>query len=305
MSHVAVPAEGPARAVGPHCAHPLAASVAAVDRAVELLSFQTIDRMFDTLNSPLDNAPWIGCEHALSDPTFFHRWRAMVAQRFIEQHPHLTEKTHIPERTTAGYVLRWYLIVPSYLGALLFHSARRVPSLSPRHLSFQLDPVALHQVALHPDRFWCLHDDPDAGHPDAVPVSDEAALGAVLRQQVIAHATCFLTVYDPQVRFGHRTQWAAVTDVLDSGLLLAGRSFGSPQAGACDARLVLAEGAKPLTSASTIYQVTDDRGRTHWTRRRSSCCFHYALPGIERPCASCPRVNDAERARIFGTINPA
>ena len=84
--------------------------------------------------------------------------------------------------------------------------------------------------------------------------------------------------------------------------LLAGHSFGSPQAGAADARLVLVDGAKPLTSASRIRQVTDDHGRTHWTRRRGSCCFFYALPGVEHPCASCPRLSDAERARILATL---
>jgi hypothetical protein len=60
-----------------------------------------------------------------------------------------------------------------------------------------------------------------------------------------------------------------------------------------------------LTSASTICEVTDDRGRTHWTRRRGSCCFLYALPGVERPCASCPRISAAERVRIFGTLEQA
>lgn len=327
--------ESPAVVRPPH-PHPLVAPVAKADSAVSLLSFRTFDRMSD-----LPGTGWIRCDRALSDPAFFPRWRVQVGQRLAEQQPSAPEQTRVPgqarvpeqtdipgqtcvpeqtdvlgrprvpgrarvpEKTTGGYVLQWYLVVPSYLGSVLFHSARRVPSLSPRQLSFRLDAAVVREVALRPGRFWCLPDDPDAGHPDAVPVADEAALGAVLRHQVIAHAARFLTVYDPMVRFGSRTQWAAVTDVLDSGLLLAGRSFGSPQAGAADARLVLAEGQKPLTSASTIRELTDDRGRTHWTRLRSSCCFLYALPGVERPCASCPRLNDAERACIFGTLDRA
>jgi hypothetical protein len=314
VPHAKVPTRKPPGVSQPHGTHPLATSVATVDHAVRLLSFRMCDQTFDAPSSHQPSshqpsshqpsshqrsAPWIACDQALSDPDFFVRWRATVAQRLAEQHP------HVPEKTTGGYVLQWYLVIPSYLGALMFHSARRVPLLSPRQLGFRLDPAALQEVALRPGRFWCLPGDPDAGHPDAVPVPDEAALGAVLRRQVIAHATRFLAVYDPQVRFGHRTQWATVTDVLDSGLLLAGRSFGSPQAGAADARLVLADGEKPLTSTSTIYQVTDERGRTYWTRRRGSCCFLYALPGVERPCASCPRINDDERARIFGTRDPA
>jgi hypothetical protein len=278
--------------------HPLARSVAAVDGAVRLLSF----RMLDGLSSEELASSWITCEQALSESAFFPWWRVMVAQRLAEQYAPVLDNAVVPEKTTGGYVLQWYLAIPIYLGVLLFHSARRVPSLVPSQLSFQLDSAALRGVALPTSRFWCLPGDPDAGHPDAVPVADEASLGAILRREVIAHATQFLRVYDPQVRFGRRTQWAAVTDVLDKAFLLAGRSFGSPQAGAADARLVLVNGEKPLTAASRICQVTDDRGRTHWIRRRGSCCFLYALPGVEHPCASCPRVGDAERARILTTL---
>ncbi len=284
--------------VGPRCGHPLAPSVATVDSAVELLSF----RMVDGASASSSIGSWIECEHALSDPAFFPGWRAAVAQRLATQYAPVPDQALVPEQTTGGYVLLWYLAIPSYVGGLLFHSARRVPSLQPRQLSFRLESAALQEVALRPGRFWCLPNDPDAGHPDAVPVANEASLGAVLRHEVIAHATRFLAVYGPQVRFGRHTQWAEVTDRLDKALLLAGQSFGSPQAAAADARLVLADGEKPLTSASKIRQVTDDRGRTHWTRRRGSCCFLYALPGVKHPCASCPRLSDTERARILATL---
>jgi hypothetical protein len=311
--HAAVPHKQSAAAVDPLRAHPLAASVAAVDRAVKLLSFRVIGdsrlpagpqaRDPQAPPDPL-TADWIECDQALSDPDFFTRWRMKVAQWLTEQHAAPTQAA-VPEKTTGGYVLQWYLIVPSYLGALLFHSARRVPTLAPQQLRFRLSSAALREVALRPGRFWCLPGDPDAGHPDAVPVPDEAALATVLRDQVIAHASRFLFVYGSQVRFGRRTKWATVTDVLDSGLLLAGRAFGSPQAGASDARLVLGSGDRPLTSASTICELIDDRGRTHWTRRRGSCCFLYALPGIERPCASCPRLAAADRTHIYGTLDQA
>jgi hypothetical protein len=272
-----------------YSAHPLAASISAADRAVDWMSFRLLDE---------PGGDWTCCEQALSEPAFFDRWRACVAQRLAEVH------SEVPDRTTAGYVLQWYLGVPAYLGAMLFHSARRVPSLQPRQLAFRIDPGWVQEVGLRPGRFWCLPGDQDAGHPDATEVPDEAALGGVLRREVVAHATRFLRVYGPMVRFGRRTLWAAVTDVLDTALLLAGTSFGSGQAGVADAHLVLAERTEPLTSASTTCAITDELGRTHWTRRRGSCCFYYALPGVERPCATCPRVDDAERRRRLSTIEP-
>jgi hypothetical protein len=279
---------------GVGAAHPLAASVAAVDRAVDWMSF----RLLDTPGTPLTPCDqWTTCEQALSDPACFTRWRAAAAQRLAQQH------AHVPEQTTAAHVLQWYLGIPTYFGAMLFHSARRVPSLQPPQLAFRLDLAWVQEVALRPGLFWCLPNDPDAGHSDAMRVPDEVALAAVLRHQVVMHAARFLKVYGPLVRFGRRTLWAAVTDMLDVTLLVAGRSFGSAQAGAADARLVLAKREEPLTSASTTCEMTDEGGRTHWIRRRGWCCFTYALPGVEHPCASCPRVSDAERIRILGTLD--
>ncbi|HKR51460.1 MAG TPA: iron-sulfur protein [Pseudonocardiaceae bacterium] len=292
MPQAVVPAEPPEAAAGPCTAHPLATSVSAADRAVGWMSF----RLLDTTSTAGDH--WNACDEALADPTCFTQWRATLAQQLAQQH------AHVPEQTTAAHVLKRYLGIPTHLGATLFHSARRVPSLHPRQLAFRLDLAWVQEVGLRPGRFWCLPDDPDAGHPDATPVADEVALAAVLRSQVVAHAALFLKVYGPLVRFGRRTLWAAVTDTLDVSLLVAGRSFGSTQAGAADARLVLAEREEPLTSASTVCEVTDERGRAHWIRRRGWCCFTYALPGVEHPCASCPRVSDAERIRILGTLDP-
>lgn len=276
--------------------HPVVASLTSVDRAVGWMSWQVVDS--DTITPG-----WSHCEQVLGDQGFFSCWRAAIAGRLAELHHGLSE-SDVPERTPAGYVLQWYLGIPGYTGSMLFHHARRVPVLEPCRLSFRLEPAWVATIGLRPGTFWCLPDDPERDHPDAVVVPDEVALAAVLRQQVVAHAQCFLEAYGPTVRFGRRTLWAAVTDVLDSGLLLAGRSRGDDEAGVADARLVLAEHYEPLTSASTTQQVVDEHGRAHWTRQRGSCCFYYALPGVEQPCATCPRVGDAERGRILGEVYP-
>jgi len=283
------------------CQHPLAKSMAEIKDAVTSLSVE----MLDISDTAWPHAPWIGCDRALSDPSFFSWWQMMVTQRLMRQYAPMQDGARVPDRTTAGYVLRGYLVIPSYLGALLFHSARRVPCLAPQQLGFRLDAAAITGIALRPGRFWCLGSDPEAEHRGALPVAHEAALGAILRQQVIAHAARFLAVYPPLVRFGRHAQWATVTDVLDKALLFAGQSFGSPQGGAADAQLVLGSGEKPLTSSSTICQVIDDMGRAHWIRRRGTCCFLYAMPGVEQPCASCPRIDAAKRSEVLATVNHA
>ncbi len=267
--------------------HPLARSMMTVDRTVEWMSF-----VLDDVVGP----GWLHCEQVLRDPNFFTRWRVAVARHLAERYD------PVPDQTPAGYVLQWYLRIPAYTGALLFHSARRVPGLEPSRLAFRLAPPRVQTTALRPGPFWCLPTDPDARHPDAQVVADDAALATVLRQQVVTHAAHFLRVYGPTVRFGRRTLWAAVTDMIDSGLLVAGRAWGSEAAGMADAQLVLTERFEPLTSASTVHTLTDSHGVTHWTHQRGSCCFYYALPGVTRPCVTCPRVNEAERARMLGEI---
>ncbi len=289
-------ASGPARPATPTDAapHPLAGSMAGVDRAVDWMAWRMIE-------GDSTGEGWSCCEQVLRVPDFFTCWRATIAGRLAQLHDGLTERD-VPERTPAGYVLQWYLGIPGYTGSMLFHHARRVPALEPRRLAFRLEPAWVDTIGLRPGTFWCLPEDPDREHPDAVIVPDEVALAAVLRRQLVAHAGCFLRVYGPTVRFGRRTLWAAVTDVLDTGLLLAGRSRGDDEAGVADARLVLAEHYEPMTSASTTRQVVDEHGRAHWTRQRGSCCFYYALPDVAQPCATCPRVDDAERARILGDL---
>lgn len=267
--------------------HPLANSVTAIDRSVPWTSFVAAD---------VAGPEWLRCEQVLRDPGFFTAWRAAVTLRLAEQHG------TVPEQTPAGYLLQWYLRIPAYTGGMLFHHARRVPSLEPHRLAFRLESACVAATALRPGRFWCLPGDPHVRHADAVVVPDETALAVVLRQQVVAHAARFLHSYGPTVRFGRHTLWAAVTDVLDAGLLMAGRSRGDEEAGVADARLVLAERFEPLTSASTTRALVDEHGCTHWTRQRGSCCFYYALPGVPRACATCPRVDDAERTRMLGEL---
>ncbi|WP_460406494.1 (2Fe-2S)-binding protein [Actinophytocola sediminis] len=189
--------------------------------------------------------------------------------------------------------MAWYLSVPGYVAALLFHHERRVPSLRPEHLAFRTTRPRPHpeSTALLDPRFVCLPDDPAAGTPDATVVPDEGALAAVLRGRFTAHAARFVAAFAPTVRFGRHTLWAAATDALDDSMLLAGRYGGDEAAGVVDAALLLPERLSPLTSGSTMRPVAGAAGEpVSWTRRRESCCFHYLLEHGKGPCATCPRV---------------
>jgi hypothetical protein len=230
---------------------------------------------------PDDSTDWVNCGRLLSDTAGFDTWRKSLGEWLRGRYG------EAPERATAGYVMTWYLGVPGYLAALLFHHERRVPSLRAEHLAFHTARPRPHpdSIALLDPRFVCLPDDPAAGSPEATVVPDEQALAAVLRGRFTAHAARFVTAYSPTVRFGRHTLWAAATDALDDSMLLAGRYAGDEHAGVVDAALLLPERLGPLTSGSTTRP-----GATGWTRRRESCCFHYLLEQGQGPCSTCPRV---------------
>ncbi|QFZ16355.1 (2Fe-2S)-binding protein [Saccharothrix syringae] len=230
---------------------------------------------------PADRSGWTTCAEFTDEPERFDAWRKALAEWLREQYG------EAPDRTTAGYVMSWYLNVVGLMGGVLFHTARRVPSLRPSDLAIRVaDDGRPHTtgVALLADEFACLPDDPENDHPDATVVADEHALAAVLRARFAAHAAAFVGAFGSTVRLGRRMLWAAATDALDTAAWTAGQLCGDETAGVVDSTLLLPAKLEPFTSASTLRATG-----TGWTRRRESCCFHFALPGAAA-CATCPRV---------------
>ncbi|MFC3511864.1 (2Fe-2S)-binding protein [Amycolatopsis halotolerans] len=230
---------------------------------------------------------WFRCADLLEQPALFVAWRSRLSDWLLDRHG------IAPARTAASYVMSWYLYVPAYVGALLLHHERRVPSLKPEQLAFGLGPDRPHPegMAVLSDAFYCLPTDPGSVRPEATVVRDERALAAVLRAQFVGHAARFVRAYAPGTRLGRRMLWAAATDALDGALWRVGKQGGTAEAegaGVADAALVLDAQYSPLTSASTLRMGINEDGRRAWERRRESCCFSYLLPG-EAECESCPR----------------
>ena len=186
------------------------------------------------------------------------------------------------------YLIAWYLHVPAYVGALLLHHERRVPSLRPAELAFRLgaDQPYPDGLAVLGDEFCCLPTDPASAAQGATVVRDERALAAVLRARYTAHAARF-------VRGVRAAQPVRPPDTLGRGDGRPGqRPVGAGRRAAHRRRRARASPTRPwcstqryppLTSASTVRLA--DR---EWTRRRESCCFSYLLPA-ESECDGCPR----------------
>ncbi|ASR38353.1 iron-sulfur protein [Prauserella marina] len=233
---------------------------------------------------------WWRCSDLLANPETFLEWRRRLGAWLLAEHGAQDA------RTTAGYIMSWYLRVPAYLGALLLHHERRVPSLRPEELAVRIadhgrpEPVGLAALG---GSFYCLPLDPGSARPEATVVADERALAAILRARYTAHAARFVRAYGKVSPLGSRMLWAAATDALDTSLWWAGRDGGDEGAGVADAALVLGSRFAPLTSASTLHMGETEAGKG-WCRMRESCCFSYLLPQQDE-CAECPRLR--KRAR--------
>ncbi|EHR53138.1 FhuF 2Fe-2S C-terminal domain protein [Saccharomonospora marina XMU15] len=231
---------------------------------------------------------WQRCSDLLADPDGFRRWRETLADWLRGQY---RIAGPAPGRTTACYVMAWYLRAPAYAAALLLHQERRVPSLRPQALALRTAPRGrpeLTGAAVLDNSFYCLPLDPGAARPEATVVADEQQLAAVLRAGYVAHAARFVRAFGRVSPVGAHTLWAAATDALDTCLWWAGADSGDEGAGVAEAALVLGSRYPPLTSPSTLHLRQAASGR-RWTRSRESCCFSYLLPGRDE-CEGCPRL---------------
>lgn len=218
------------------------------------------------LPAPDEQPGWVRCADLLGDPDRLTGWRREVADAYGDP------------ITGDGLVLDWYAGALALPGAGLFHLDRRVPDLSPERVHLLVGPGGtVAGVAVDP-----------TGGPDAP--ADPAAL----RRQLVAHAERLLEPYATDTRIGRHGLWGAVTDALDVAFLTAGWVSGESARAAADAALVLGTDGEPLVGPSTLHELADARGRTHWTRRRYSCCFLYRAPD-GGTCVTCPRVTDDER----------
>jgi hypothetical protein len=200
--------------IGTTTGTPLDDTAARAGAALDWLAFR--------VGPPGDPTGWTRCDEV--DAAHVAGWEARVATALEAEHG----RSH--PSTAAAYVLDWCAGLPGHVGGAFFRLARRVPRLDRASLAFACEPVERYpdRVALLDRRFWCLPDDPAAGHPAATAVRDLDALADVLRAQVRAHADEFLAGYRGGARLPRRHLLGAFFDGLDVGVWSAGSPSGSP-----------------------------------------------------------------------------
>ncbi len=194
---------------------------------------------------------------------------------------------------------------------------RRVPvlALDPADLQVRVGRSGVVDALVLPNaRFWRLPDDPDAGHPDAVPVSGEQELCDVLRNGLVQACAPLIAALRPRARIGARALWISAAETCASILLDALPAGTSSNDAETAMRQLIGTADSPLRACPEVIALTSGSLR-HVVMLGSDCCTNFNIPG-EAYCATCPhrprqeRLDAmqswlAERAATFGAIEAA
>ena len=267
----------------------LLATAAALDAASAYHSIR--------LGWPEDRTGWVRCADV--DAEFVARWERRLDPYLIERY----QRSH--PMTVSGFALDFYAHIPGVLGGGAFRLARRVLRLDRSSVAFHVHDHELYPdaIALLDERFWCLASDPAADTEAATVVEDEAALAGILRAQVRSHADDFLARCAGGAELPRRRRLGAFFDGLDAGIWLAGDgSAAAAEEVLATTAVVLPGGTREFDEPSSVHLLTDPRGRQHLSMRRVGCCYYYKVAPAGTVCATCPRLDDASRARRYAEL---
>ncbi len=171
---------------------------------------------------------------------------------------------------------------------------RRVPRFPVTHVSFDRTApgLAVGRMAVRPDGFACLPDDPAAALPGARVVPDEEALRAEVRAAVAQHLEPVLAGFGPRMRRRGRALWAMATDEIVESLWYVAQLLGEEERATRELELLLPGATKPYVGAAAFRRPAGPGGEPERaTRDRVSCCMFYTLRPADM-CATCPRTCD-------------
>ena len=173
---------------------------------------------------------------------------------------------------------------------------RRVPvlDLDPADLRVRVGRSGVVDALALPDtRFWCLPGDPEATHPDAVPVADERELCDRLRGGLVQACAPLIAALRPRARIGARALWISAAETCAS-ILLDALPPGTPasEAQAATDQLIGSAGS-PLRARPEIIMLTSGATR-HVSMLGNDCCTNFKIPG-ETYCSTCPHRPRQER----------
>ncbi|MEL6407949.1 MAG: (2Fe-2S)-binding protein [Chloroflexota bacterium] len=202
-------------------------------------------------------------------------------------------------RTRASYFIgeySWYLPIVA-IGAYL--SERRVPNISPDNVLLRYNTYTWHhegesgeaeriEVRLLHGHFACLPDDPDADHPLALVMSDEAGLLGWLRSTLEAHLTPIVERLFEQTRLSRHAQWCLVADSCAAQFLHLGKQMADESRGKSQGLAFIKAEQSPMNNPKTSYVSLQYLDHIETFRARGGCCRYYTVSETGKDyCTTC------------------
>ncbi|MFD9356184.1 (2Fe-2S)-binding protein [Streptomyces sp. NPDC060031] len=233
-------------------------------------------------------AGWIGADELAAGGPALDAFLARDEAQILRDHGRRPRPDVV-----AGFGLHRYAWPACLLITVPWFLSRRVPRLPAADVAFHR---ARGRMAVRPDTFACLPDDPAATLPGARVVADEEALRAEVRAAVAEHLTPVLEGFGPRMRRRHRALWGMVTDEVVEGLWYVGHLLGGDEEARAmrELELLLPGSTAPYTGGAGFRTLPVPGGRELPTRDRAACCLFYTIRP-EDTCVTCPRTCDADR----------
>lgn len=202
----------------------------------------------------------------------------------------------------AGFGLHRYAWPACLLITVPWFLHRRVPRYPVTDVAFHRSTPEFPagRMAVRPDGFACLPDDPAAALPGARVVPDEEALRAEVREAVVQHLGPVLGGFGPRMRRRGHALWGSATDEVVESLWYIAQLLGEEERAVQELELLLPGSTKPFAGAAAFRRPAPGTEQKRVTRDRVSCCMFYTLRPADI-CATCPRICAKDSAATRST----
>ncbi|MFT4039064.1 MAG: hypothetical protein QM692_12840 [Thermomicrobiales bacterium] len=191
-----------------------------------------------------------------------------------------------------------YMLASATVSA--FAVDRRAPVLHPERLRVALGSTGRPEALVLPDAaFWCLPDDPAAGHPDARVIADEATLRALLLDRLSEMFALMIAVTRRRARVGARALWISAAETCASTLVDGLPPEVTQEQAQAAVQTLIGTPGVPLRAKPEVITL-HAAGRPRLMLLGDDCCTNFKIPG-ETYCESCPHLPREQRIASLQT----
>ncbi len=206
-----------------------------------------------------------------------------------------TDNRHL---SGSGFIIA-YLTRITYPLISKYVLERRVIDVSLSNLEFHSDGQRFNGTALGSPRFTALPDDPDAGHPDADIVPDEAELYARLKEQLFdSNFGVVIPSLRRAAQASVKVSWNAVAASCAQVFYWLYELTEDTGKVVRDAEAFFGDTSSPMYGQVRM-ELIEHQGRTGYFARRAGCCLFWRIRDDDVYCSGCVLLSDEQQTIQF------